>query len=360
MTATHKFNRDVIQQMIQIILKYLSNNQLTLSFSIVDDDIIAFAQDILNNELSSDIDRFVKTDPATKKADDPYKYVFESYKGVKAILYYRIANYLIYHPDALLPDHDDNDYKDPFDTDPHEDFNCQTEAKQFFYLLARKISEDAAILTGIEINPSAQIGKGSVIDHGLNTKIMPGESGTVIGETCEIGENCTILNGVTLGASEVNTGIMPRERRHPKIGTGTTICANVRVLGPVNIGNNVFISPFSVVTHDIPDNYTVSIINQLQIERNHANKGKIKIYGLIPSDNDFWIVGENLSDCIITICDTDTLSQEVSVKVLQKTDTAIKFTTNEISTIPKNASLCIQSGENRIYYLRPNINFNRK
>ncbi len=342
-----KFYSDVIKQMIKIITKYLSNNQLTLAFSIITTDIAVFAQNILDDELSFDIERFAKSDPATKKADDPYKYVFDSYRGMRATLYYRIANNLIYKADDLLSTR--SDYKDPFDK---SEGNCIDETKSFLFLLARKISEDATKLTGVEINPSARIGKGLVIDHGFGTKITSSDFGTVIGETCEIGENCTILNGVTLGALDVNRG-EKTGRRHPKIGSNVTICANARVLGGIVIGDRVMIAPFSVITHDIPSDYTVSIVNQLQLERNNFEKGKILIYGVIPDNDIFYIYGRNLSMCSITICDSNNLVQEDEAIILDGTDTTIQFKIPTSIKTTKDITVCIKKGETRVYYLRP-------
>lgn len=344
-----KFYSDVIKQMIEITKNYLSNDQLTLAFSIIDSDIANFAQNILDNELSFDIERFANSDPATQKADNPYKYVFESYRGMQAILFYRIANHLIYKADGLLAT--TNDYIDPFDEDGN-DGNRADEARNYLFLLARKISEDATLHTGVEINPSAKIGKGLVIDHGHGTRIAPDVFGTVVGETCEIGENCTILNGVTLGAFDVNNGAKAG-RRHPKIGSNVTICANARILGGIEIGDRVMIAPFSVITHDIPSDCTVSIVNQLQLERNNFEEKKILIYGIIPNDDSFCIYGRNLLGCSVTICGSDDLVQEDEATILDGTDTTIKFNMPVGIKAEKDIAICINRGENRVYYLRP-------
>ena len=348
MNRTAEFNRDVIRQMADLINHYLSADRYTLSFTIVEDDVLSFAEDVLCDKLSADIDRFATSDPAATNAYDPFQYVFESYKGMHAILAYRIANHLIYNSDALLQSETDL-YHDPFD----EGTDNLDETKNYFYLLARKISEDAAIQTGIEINPSAKIEKGLVIDHGFNTKIAVDDHGIVIGETCEIGENCTILNGVTIGASDVNKG-REEGRRHPKIGSNVTICANVRVLGAIKIGNNVVISPFSVVTHDIPDDCKVSIINQLQIEKVNNSENKILIYGLIPERNSFIIFGENLLNCDVYLCDSDTLADESSVSILEITVNIIRFEVIDKTKLTRNTSICIKRGDMRIYILQPN------
>lgn len=107
---------------------------------------------------------------------------------------------------------------------------------------ARLISQTARFMTGIEIHPGATIGEGLFIDHG---------SGVVIGETAEIGNNCTIYQGVTLGGTGKDTG-----KRHPTIGDNVLIGSGARVLGPVNVGNNVKIAAGAVVLDDLPDDCT--------------------------------------------------------------------------------------------------------
>ena len=97
--------------------------------------------------------------------------------------------------------------------------------------------------TGIEIHPAAKIGKNLFIDHGM---------GVVIGETAEIGDNCTIYQGATLGG----TG-KEHNKRHPTLGDNVVVGAGARVLGNITVGNNVKIGANSVVLKDIPDDCTV-------------------------------------------------------------------------------------------------------
>lgn len=110
------------------------------------------------------------------------------------------------------------------------------------FLLARMISQRSRKKTGIEIHPGAKIDEGLFIDHG---------AGIVIGETTVIGKNCVIYQGVTLGGTGKETG-----KRHPTLGDNVMVGSGARVLGPVNIGNNVKIAAGAVVLHDIPDNCT--------------------------------------------------------------------------------------------------------
>ncbi len=114
--------------------------------------------------------------------------------------------------------------------------------RHHFFFLARLVSQVSRHLTGIEIHPGATIGKKLFIDHGM---------GIVFGETTEIGDNCTIYHGVTLGGTGKDTG-----KRHPTLGNNVLIGAGAKVLGPVFIGDNVRIGAGSVVLRNIPANAT--------------------------------------------------------------------------------------------------------
>jgi serine O-acetyltransferase len=107
---------------------------------------------------------------------------------------------------------------------------------------ARAVSQIARFITGIEIHPGAKIGRGLFIDHG---------SGVVIGETTEIGDNCTLYQGVTLGGTGKHTG-----KRHPTIGNNVMVGAGAKVLGPIKIGDNSKIAAGAVVLMDIPSDST--------------------------------------------------------------------------------------------------------
>jgi serine O-acetyltransferase len=110
------------------------------------------------------------------------------------------------------------------------------------YFPARAISQTARFFTGIEIHPGAKIGKGLVIDHGM---------GIVIGETAEIGDNCTLYQGVTLGGTGKDVG-----KRHPTLGNNVMVGAGAKVLGPFTIGDNAKIAANAVVLDRIPDDCT--------------------------------------------------------------------------------------------------------
>ncbi|MGD9276794.1 MAG: serine O-acetyltransferase [Candidatus Pacearchaeota archaeon] len=110
--------------------------------------------------------------------------------------------------------------------------------------IPRLISQIMRFLTGIEIHPGATIGRGFFIDHGM---------GTVIGETAEIGKNCTMFHNVTLGGTGKDEG-----KRHPTIGDNCTIGTGAILLGKLNIGNNVKIGADTfIINKNVPNNATV-------------------------------------------------------------------------------------------------------
>lgn len=109
--------------------------------------------------------------------------------------------------------------------------------------LPRAISQLARWITGIEIHPSAKIGRGFFIDHGM---------GVVIGETAEIGDHVTLFQGVTLGGTGKERG-----KRHPTLGNHVVVGAGAKILGGIKIGDNVKIGANSVVLKSVPPNSTV-------------------------------------------------------------------------------------------------------
>jgi serine O-acetyltransferase len=122
------------------------------------------------------------------------------------------------------------------------------------FMIARMISQFARFITGVEIHPGAKIGRGLFIDHG---------SGVVIGETAEIGDNCLIYQGVTLGG----TG-KEKHKRHPTLGNNVMVGAGARVLGPFKVGDNVKIAANAVVLEAIPDNCTAVGVPAKIVRRN--------------------------------------------------------------------------------------------
>ncbi|WP_283163414.1 serine O-acetyltransferase [Sporolactobacillus mangiferae] len=111
------------------------------------------------------------------------------------------------------------------------------------YFLARVLSQMSRHFTGIEIHPAAKIGRRFFMDHGM---------GIVIGETCEIGDDVTLFQGVTLGGTGKEKG-----KRHPTVGNDVLISAGAKVLGSITIGDHSKIGAGSVVLHDVPSNSTV-------------------------------------------------------------------------------------------------------
>ena len=159
----------------------------------------------LCEEISSDVAAVKERDPAARSTAE----IVMLYSGIHAVMAHRVAHKLY---------------------------------KNEKYFSARLISQTARFFTGIEIHPGATIGKGLFIDHGM---------GVVIGETAEIGDNCTIYQGVTLGGTGKDTG-----KRHPTLGNNVLVGAGAKVLGPFKIGDNSNVAAGSVVLNEIPDNCT--------------------------------------------------------------------------------------------------------
>jgi serine O-acetyltransferase len=107
---------------------------------------------------------------------------------------------------------------------------------------ARTLGEITRILTGVDIHPGATIGKGLFIDHA---------TGVVIGETAEVGDDCTLYHGVTLGGTTWNRG-----KRHPTLGNGVVIGAGAKLLGPIAVGDRARIGSNAVVVKDVPPGAT--------------------------------------------------------------------------------------------------------
>ncbi len=112
-----------------------------------------------------------------------------------------------------------------------------------FTVPARFVSHVARFLTGIEIHPAAKLGPGLFIDHGM---------GVVIGETAEVGENVTLLQGVTLGGTSLK-----REKRHPTLGNNVVVGAGAKIIGGFKIGDGSRIGAGSVVVREVPTNAVV-------------------------------------------------------------------------------------------------------
>ncbi len=117
------------------------------------------------------------------------------------------------------------------------------------FFVARFIAEFARWITGIEIHPGAKLGRRLVIDHGM---------GLVIGETAEVGDDCIIFHGVTLGGTKFGAF-----KRHPTIGNGVIVGAGAKVLGPILIGDNARIGANAVITKNVGAGVVIVGANQI-------------------------------------------------------------------------------------------------
>ena len=157
-------------------------------------------------KMIEDIRSVFKRDPAARNVFE----ILTCYSGVQAVIIYRFTHVLWR-------------YK--------------------LYWLARFISTLARWITGVEIHPGAVIGRRFFIDHGM---------GVVIGETSEIGDDCMMYHGVTLGGTSWD-----KVKRHPTLKDGVIIGAGAKILGPITLGKNVRVGSNSVVVKSIDDNCTV-------------------------------------------------------------------------------------------------------
>ena len=155
--------------------------------------------------LMETLSAYQARDPAARSKLE----IFLLYPGVHALLFHRVSHWLYRH-------------------------------RLFF--LARLNSQIARHLTGIEIHPGAKIGRRFVIDHGM---------GIVIGETAEIGDDCLLYHGVTLGGTGKDQG-----KRHPTLGNNVMVSSGAKVLGPFKVGDNARIAANAVVLSEIPSDAT--------------------------------------------------------------------------------------------------------
>ena len=156
--------------------------------------------------IKEDFMVYLERDPAALSTLD----VFLNHAGLHAVWHYRLCHWLWNH-------------------------NMKT--------LARWFSSISRFFTLIEIHPGAEIGKRFFIDHGV---------GVVIGGTSEIGDDCSIYQGATLGGTSWSPG-----KRHPTLGNNVIVGAGAKILGPINIGDNARIGSNAVVTKNVADNTTM-------------------------------------------------------------------------------------------------------
>lgn len=172
-----------------------------------DDNIVTA---MLFKNLRDEIDATLARDPAARSRFE----VVLCYPGFHALLYYRLAHWLWLRR---------------------------------WHLAARFVSHVGRVATGIEIHPGATIGRRLFIDHGM---------GVVIGETAEIGDDCTLYDGVTLGGTRP-TKDQKSQKRHPTIGNDVIIGAGAKILGPLRVGDGARIGAAAVVLREVPDGATM-------------------------------------------------------------------------------------------------------
>ena len=181
------------------------------------------------------LESIIKRDPAARSKLS----LIQTYPGVKAVFFHRIANFF-------------------------------SIAK--FHLVARIISQFSRFLTVIEIHPNAKIGKNLFIDHGM---------GVVIGETSDIGDNFTIYHMATLGgiAPSINSDDQRNIKRHPTLKENVVVGSGAQILGPVVVGKNAKIGANAVVTKDVPEN---AVMVGIPAKNVGTASEEFKPYGVAP------------------------------------------------------------------------------
>ena len=194
------------------------------------------------NRLREDIASIIERDPAARTTWE----VLTCYPGLHAIVMHRCAHWYWTHRMKWL---------------------------------GRFTSHIARTLTGIEIHPGATIGRRVFIDHGF---------GVVIGETAEVGDDCTIYQGVTLGGTSLSKGA----KRHPTLGRGAIIGAGAKVLGAFTVGEGAKVGSNAVVVKEVPAGAT-AVGNPAHIVQKDVNKAReetaarmFAAYGVTPNGDD--------------------------------------------------------------------------
>ena len=186
--------------------------------------------------LRETLEAYQRNDPAARSKFE----VFWLYNGVHAEIYYRLAHWLYTHGMKFL---------------------------------GRWVSQFAKRRTGVEIHPAAKIGRRLVIDHG---------TGIVIGATAEVGDDCLLYQGVTLGG----TGAQ-REKRHPTLGNNIMVGCGAKILGPFKVGDNSRIAANSVVLKEVPPNSTVVGVPGRVVRLNGAKLDQIHTPDPIRAELDY-------------------------------------------------------------------------
>jgi serine O-acetyltransferase len=174
--------------------------------------------------MKEDIINILENDPAARSW---FEVVF-TYSGLHALWAHRVAHYFF---------------------------------KRHWYTTARVISQWSRFMTGIEIHPGAVIGRRFFIDHGM---------GVIIGETCEIGDDVVLYQGVTLGGTGKETG-----KRHPTIGNNVVIASGAKVIGSFLVGDNSRVGVNTVVLSAVPPNSTVVGIPGRVVKQDGKRVGRL-------------------------------------------------------------------------------------
>ncbi len=257
---------DLINNHFEKYLNYenLKSFLVKNNVNIINNNFVLSLSSFIFNKVMLDVKFIASLDPSQNSENLVLQ---TKTKGLIATMCYRIATIFYY-----------------------ENFIVNKDLRQ---KLAREFMEQVAVDTGVDIHPQARIDEMFFIDHAKNI---------VIGATTLIGKRCNLFNDVVLGSKNVKSS--QNIKRHPTILNDVTICAGARVLGDITIGNNVFICPQAVVTDNIPDNTTVSIVNQLQLTKriNTLPSQKLTIFGVVPKfKNCIKILGEGFYNPTVLI-----------------------------------------------------------
>ncbi|MBU3579926.1 serine O-acetyltransferase [Polynucleobacter sp. 73C-SIWE] len=219
------------------------------------------------NSLFDQVDSIIARDPAARNRLE----VITCYQGLHAVFFHRISHFL---------------------------WNIG------FKWIARVLSMISRFITGIEIHPGAKIGRRVFLDHGL---------GIVIGETTEIGDDCTIYQGVTLGGTSLYKGV----KRHPTLGKGVVVSAGAKVLGGFTVGDGARVGSNAVVLKEIPAGATAVGIParilhpDLPQSPDSKTKEYFSAYGVTPN------VDDPVSMALKGLIDA-TIEQEAKIAALEK------------------------------------------
>ncbi|OWF65658.1 serine O-acetyltransferase [Polynucleobacter hirudinilacicola] len=219
------------------------------------------------NSLFDQVDSIIARDPAARNRLE----VITCYQGLHAVFFHRISHFL---------------------------WNIGLK------WIARVLSMISRFITGIEIHPGAKIGRRVFLDHGL---------GIVIGETTEIGDDCTIYQGVTLGGTSLYKGV----KRHPTLGKGVVVSAGAKVLGGFTVGDGARVGSNAVVLKEIPAGATAVGIParilhpDLPQSPDSKTKEYFSAYGVTPN------VDDPVSMALKGLIDA-TIEQEAKIAALEK------------------------------------------